>query len=145
MDPLRVPGELSSLEPIRNFVREAAEEAGVGRKPAYQLALAIDEIATNIITHGYQEAGLAGDLVVSAEILGDALAVTVEDTAEAYDPRSYAGPDDEELHEPLGQRPIGGLGIYLALRGVDDLSWERVGGANRTRCVVARGTPDTRT
>jgi len=143
MEPLRVPGELASLETIRRFVRQAAEEAGLERKPAYRLALAVDEIATNIITHGYAEAGIVGELVVTAELLDDALAVTLEDTAAPYDPRSYAAPTPDELEEPLGKRPIGGLGIYLAASGVDDLSWERVSGANRTRCVVARGAPAT--
>ncbi len=41
------------------------------------LRLAVDEIATNIVVHGYAEAGLSGSVRVAAENLGDRLRVTL--------------------------------------------------------------------
>ena len=66
MKPITVPGTLASLSLIRDYARAAAAEAGLDKKRTYRLELAVDEIATNIVNHGYQEAGLTGDVVVRA-------------------------------------------------------------------------------
>ena len=57
MESLTVSGTLDSLKTIAAYVLSAAENAGLEKKPAYKLRLAVDEIATNIIVHGYEEAG----------------------------------------------------------------------------------------
>lgn len=140
MVAVRLPGELDSLGAVRDFVREAAAEAGLERKPTYRLALAVDEVATNVITHGYHEAGVVGELVLSAAIRDDALAVTLEDSAAPYDPLAHQVPGEEDLSAPLEGRPVGGLGIMLALRGVDGFEYASREGANYSTFIVRRGT-----
>ena len=81
-----VPGTLDSLGPIREFVKEAAVEAGVDSKRTYRLQLAVDEISSNIVIHGYEEHGLTGDVEVRAEIAPDSLTITQIDSAVAYNP-----------------------------------------------------------
>ena len=56
------PGTLDALEPLRAYVKEAGEAAGLDRSAVYNLCLAIDEIATNVVLYGYEQAGLAGDV-----------------------------------------------------------------------------------
>jgi serine/threonine-protein kinase RsbW len=51
-----LPAVLDSLGEIRRYVKEAAERAGIDEARAYQLQLAVDEIATNIILYGYKDA-----------------------------------------------------------------------------------------
>ena len=68
MKPLRLPATLDSLEQLGEYVIAATAEAELDAKAAYGLRLAVDEIATNIITHGYEEAGKTGE--VAAEISG---------------------------------------------------------------------------
>lgn len=135
MDPLSVPGTLESLAAIRKYVRAAAIAAGLDKKTAYRLGLAVDEVATNIITHGYAEAGLEGTLDLRAEIDETALTISIEDTGVSYDPQqSWVNPDELDL--PLGQRTIGGLGVYLAMRNVDKFFYEPMGDKNRHTFVV---------
>ena len=67
MDALTLPGTLDSLTAIREFVGEMGEKAGLDRKALYRLKLAVDEIATNIVTHGYEAAGLQGEIVISSQ------------------------------------------------------------------------------
>ena len=62
MQTLTLPGTLESLKPIREQVMAAAEEAGLENKAANRLILAVDEIATNVIMHAYEEAGRDGDI-----------------------------------------------------------------------------------
>ena len=107
----------------------AAASAGLDKRASYRLRLAVDEIATNIIVHGYAEAGLQGALELRADIDDRTLIIAIEDTGVAYDPRQAPVPDTDL---PLEQRPIGGLGVYLAIRSVDEFLYERVGDRNRT-------------
>lgn len=138
VDPLILPGQLESLGAIGRYVAAAATAAGLDRPAAYKLRLAVDEIATNAVVHGYQEAGLSGEVAVSATIDERTLLIAVEDTARPFDPTAMILPDEEELDRPLEQRPIGGLGVMLAREGVDDLRYERVEGRNRTMIIVNR-------
>ena len=140
MEPLTVSGKLESLGAIAQYVMSAAKEAGLEKKAAYKLRLAIDEVTTNIITHGYEEADLEGDIYLAAKIDKQALTISVEDTAIAYDPTEKKAVEQELLNAPLEEKPIGGLGVFLALDGVDNFLYERSGDRNRNIFVVNRPT-----
>jgi anti-sigma regulatory factor (Ser/Thr protein kinase) len=128
MDTLIVPAALDSLEKVREVVKEAAGEAELERKAMYRLILAVDEVMTNIIVHGYEENGLKGDIGVRIDLDEEQLSVVLEDQAVAFNPLKASEPDD--LDAPLEERDVGGLGVYLALRGVDRFVYERVNGRN---------------
>ena len=86
MPTLTLPGEFTSLDAIGDFVLEQARLAGLDKHATYQLQLAVDELATNSIIHGYQEHGLTGDIVISADIDDHALTIVIEDSAVPFDP-----------------------------------------------------------
>jgi anti-sigma regulatory factor (Ser/Thr protein kinase) len=138
VDPLFLPGELDSLGAIGRYVLDAATAAGLDRTAAYKLRLAVDEIATNSIIHGYQEGNTSGQVVLSATLDDRTLTIAVEDTARPFDPTARTLPGEEELDLPLEERQIGGLGVLLAREGVDDFRYERVDGRNRSIFVVNR-------
>ncbi len=138
MECLCVPGSLDSLGKIAEYVMSAAASAGLDQRTSYRLRSAVDEIVTNIILHGYTAAGRQGDLHLKSTVDDKALTISVEDTGVTYDPRQIPPPDNLDI--PLEQRPIGGLGIYLALQNVDQFQYERVGDHNRSTFVVNRKT-----
>ena len=121
------------------YVLTAATEAGLDRKAAYRLRLAVDEIATNIITHGYLEAHLDGDVVVNASVGDEQLVIILEDSAPAFDPRAHEIPD--HIDKPSDERPIGGLGVFLAIKNVDGLDYEYRDHKNRNILTMNRPTP----
>jgi anti-sigma regulatory factor (Ser/Thr protein kinase) len=139
MEPLTVPGTLDSLSAIGQYVLSAAAVAGLDKKPAYRLRLAVDEIATNIISHGYQEANREGVLALHAVIDEATLTIFLEDSGAAYAPDQAL--EQISLDRPLAERPIGGLGVYLAMQGVDKFLYERVGDHNRHTFVMNRKIP----
>lgn len=143
MESLRIPGRLDSLDQIASFIKQATTDADLDKKAAYQLRLAVDEIATNIIIHGYEEAGLTGDLHLSFEIDERTLTVSIADTATPYNPYDHALPNQEDLKQPLEQRQIGGLGIYLVLQGVDKFIYQRVDNQNHNIFIMNRPNKDT--
>jgi serine/threonine-protein kinase RsbW len=136
MNTLIVPGKLDSLRLIREYVKAAAAEAGLDGKGSYRLQLAVDEIATNVVNHGYRESGMSGDVQVSADLSPGSLTITLADTAIPFDPRGLKRPEQIDL--PLGEKPIGGLGVFLAIENVDEFRYEYIDHTNRNVFVVRR-------
>jgi serine/threonine-protein kinase RsbW len=141
METLRLPATLESLKPIRDYVTLAANTAGLGKTRAYGLALAVDEIATNIITHGYEEAGRTGDIIIHAQVTKGMVEITMEDTGIPFDPWSHANP--ESLNVPLEERGMGGLGIFLAQKNVDEFRYDYVDGHNHNTFVIRMADADS--
>jgi anti-sigma regulatory factor (Ser/Thr protein kinase) len=127
---------LDSLSAIGQYVNAAALAAGLEKKAAYRLRLAVDEIATNIIIHGYEETGISGDVLVLSGMDKDALTITLEDTSAPFDPRNMGRPD--HIDKPVHERPIGGLGVYLTIQNVDKFDYEYVNNHNRNIFIVKR-------
>ncbi len=136
MQPLIVPGAIDSLGAIANYVKAAAAAANLDKKATYRLRLAADEIATNIITHGYEEAGLEGDLSLQATINDRALTLTIEDTAAPFDPLSRLPQAREMMQRPIAEQTRNGRGIFLVLESVDEFRYERSGDRNRNILTV---------
>jgi anti-sigma regulatory factor (Ser/Thr protein kinase) len=136
MESLRLPGELASLKPIRDFVAAVAAKAGLDKLRAYRLTLAVDEIATNVVVHGYNEAGLVGDILLHVTCTEESIEVIVEDMGRPYNPLLHKVPDN--LEAQLADRDIGGLGVFMALRSVDEFRYEYADGSNRNIFVMMR-------
>ena len=140
LEPVIVESNLdvlsTSLSTIRAYVLHASQKAGLSEHALSRLRLAVDEIATNVLVHGYNEAGLEGLLKISASIDDEMLVVTLDDTAVAFDPRNRETPSN--LDNPLETREIGGLGVYLALTNVDVFEYERIGDRNINRFGIKR-------
>jgi anti-sigma regulatory factor (Ser/Thr protein kinase) len=140
---LRVWASLDALAEIRSFVGRAGERAGLDRRAVYRLQLAIDEIATNVVIHGRPADGAPEAFIgVDATITPEGLTVVLEDEGPAFDPLTHEMPDDRALTAPIQDRPMGGLGVFLAIRGCDEFRYERRNGINRNVFVVHRANPD---
>ena len=134
MESIIVSGSLESLDVISDYVTTAAEKANLDSKKTYKLRLAVDEIATNIVIHGYQEAKMQGDIVCRAEFSDTNLKIHLEDSGMQYDATQQQQPND--LYKPLEERHLGGLGIYLAINGVDKYIYERHENSNHNIFIV---------
>ncbi|XWK85987.1 MAG: ATP-binding protein [Phormidium sp.] len=136
MEQLTVPGTLDSLSKISKYVLSAASAAGLDKKATYRLRLAVDEIATNVIIYGYEDAKIQGNLDLQAKIDDSSLTILMEDRAAAFDPTTKFILEEDSINLPIQQRAIGGLGVYLAIQGVDRFMYERIGDRNRNIFVV---------
>jgi putative intracellular protease/amidase/anti-sigma regulatory factor (Ser/Thr protein kinase) len=136
MNTLTVPANLDSLDAVADFVLAAADAADLSRQASYRLRLSVDEFVTNIILYAYAGAAAPGMIEIRALRDEKVLRVILEDTGMPFDPRQVAPPRD--LHLPAEERRLGGLGIYLALGGVDGFAYERVGNRNRNCFIMNR-------
>jgi anti-sigma regulatory factor (Ser/Thr protein kinase) len=115
-DRVSIAANADNQAEIRRFVREAAAALGVDAQTVCSLELAVDEAACNVITHGYQ--GRAGMIDVEVERDGDAVIIRLRDSAPPFDPTRVPDPD---LTLPPQERRLGGMGVYLIRKSVDEM------------------------
>jgi anti-sigma regulatory factor (Ser/Thr protein kinase) len=120
MKHLQYAAKFEHLDEIREFVGAIAREGGFSDKDVYNIQLATDEAASNIIEHAY-ESVKDGILELSCGMQGDAIQIVLVDHGEPYDPDSIPMPD---LKADLSERKIGGLGIFLMRKLMDEVHYE---------------------
>lgn len=107
---IQVPAALESLGTISDYVVACARAAGLDDHAVWEMQLAVDEAATNIIMHAYGDHGLDGPVIVESVVRGDEFTVNLYDRGAPFEPDAVPGPD---LTSPVEERKTGGLGIYL--------------------------------
>jgi len=109
MESITVPATLDSLARISDFITDATARVGLDEHTAWQVQLAVDEAATNIIQHGY-DAEAPGEIELQWRVENDRLVVTLRDSGRRFNPDNIPAPD---ITSPLEERQAGGLGLYL--------------------------------
>lgn len=123
------PVNLDELKDMRDYVQEVANGLPLSSKKIYKLQLAVDEIATNIVLYS----GLSGQnavMLMQAEVRDESLLIQLKDRGVPFDPRHKLEMEQADINKPASARRIGGLGIYLAITGVDKFSYEHADGCN---------------
>ncbi len=118
---LEVPAALESLGIISDHVVACARAAGLDDHAVWEMQLAVDEAATNIIIHAYGDHDLDGSLIVQSVLSADEFTVHLHDQGVPFDP-DYVPPPD--LTSPVEDRKTGGLGIYLMRRLMDRVDFQ---------------------
>lgn len=125
---IHMRNEASELERVRDALDSLGDELPISARALSQLQVALDEIVSNVIKYSWSD-GANHEFLV--RITADTRTVTLEiiDDGVAFDPRG--APDLAAL--PEGQRPhLGGRGIHMVRRLVDDFAYERIDGRNHT-------------
>ncbi len=120
MKTVKFAAKFENLDGIREFVGKIARKGGFSDKDVYNIQLATDEAASNIIEHAYRN--MPGKtLELSCDMQGDVITVILTDYGESFDPSEVPVPD---LKADLSDRKIGGLGIFLMRKLMDDIRYQ---------------------
>jgi anti-sigma regulatory factor (Ser/Thr protein kinase) len=92
----------------------------------YLANLAIEELVTNCIKYGYDDAN-EHTITIELELVGNGLKLTVIDDGHLFNPLELTAPDTSL---PVEDRPIGGLGIHLLRKMSDRMEYARVESKN---------------
>ncbi len=131
---LRVQAEVDQLAALRQFVEDRARALGVEQSAVYDLVLAANEIATNIVVHGYR--GQPGEIDVELRPVDDAIEICLRDQAPPFDPTGAPTPD---LTLPLHRRPRGGCGIHVTRQLMDLMIYRAPPQGGNELTLVKRG------
>ncbi len=137
MESITIPATLDSLAIISQFITDATTQVGLDDHSAWQVQLAVDEAATNIIQHGYDH--VSGEIVLSWQVEGPDLVVTLHDTGRRFNPDDVPAPD---ITSPLEERQAGGLGIFLMGKLMDAVRFEFDDQHGNLLTMIKRISPD---
>jgi anti-sigma regulatory factor (Ser/Thr protein kinase) len=120
MESVQFAAKFEYLDEIRDFVGDIARAGGFAEKEVYNIQLAADEAASNIIEHAYE--GISnGFLEVSCGVMNGSITIVMVDRGASFDPSAIPMPD---LKADLSERRIGGLGIFLMRKLMDEVHYE---------------------
>ena len=127
MKELTIAATVENIETVTDFVNEQLEALDCPMKAQMQIDIAIDELFGNIAHYAYNPE--IGKATVRVEVTEDPLAVVITfiDNGVPYDPLAKADPDTTLSAE---EREIGGLGIYMVKKSMDDIIYEYKDGQN---------------
>ncbi|RJR31236.1 MAG: ATP-binding protein [Desulfobacteraceae bacterium] len=132
MKSIRLPARIENLENFTTFLSDFLNARGFPRERVQEIELAAEEALVNIIRYAYPEK--PGDLEIRCRAGEDgALTMEFEDSGVDFDPTSLPDPD---LTLSIAQREIGGLGVYLIRKMVNEVRHRREGERNILTFVV---------
>ncbi len=130
MKELTIQALIENIPAVTDFVEEQLAPLHFSRKAMIQLAVAIDEIFSNIAKYAYDEKGGEAVVRVETETDPEAAVITFIDNGTPFDPLTKKEPD---LTLDAEERKIGGLGIFLVKKSMDGISYEYKDGQNILR------------
>jgi anti-sigma regulatory factor (Ser/Thr protein kinase) len=116
---------LETLPAIVGFVSEHAAAMGVHPKRVMHLELAVEEAAVNICSYAYEIP--PGEVTVRITPEPGVVRIELMDNGVPFDPLSMDAPD---IKSELENREVGGLGIFLIRRMLDEVHYSRRGDQN---------------
>lgn len=128
MKQIKVKADTSELDNVLSFADAILEELGCSVKAQMQIDIAIEEIFVNIAHYAYPESEGEAVIYVEPGESGSSVTITFEDEGIQYDPLKNEDPDITLSAE---DRPIGGLGIFMVKKSMDEVSYEYKDGKNR--------------
>jgi serine/threonine-protein kinase RsbW len=121
-----LPNQLSQINRVHQALDDLTLQHSLPARSGARLHVALEEHLTNIISHGYRPGG-QGTIVVRFSLAPPDLRVQIEDDASAFNPLELPNPDTSL---PVEDKPLGGLGVLMIRRSVDELEYSRTGGWN---------------
>ncbi len=132
LSEIRRPARIEHLRELVAFVDKCAKTHGIDSERCLKIGLATEEILVNIFDYAYQ--GGEGDVRVrcGADQRGW-FAAEFEDTGIPFD---MLASDEPDTTADISERRIGGLGIHLVRKLMDEVAYRRDGDANILTIII---------
>ncbi len=125
---IKLDAEVENLEHVLSFVDRELDAMNCPEKTKMKINVAVEEIFVNIAHYAYHpEKGSAEIRIEGSASDPRRISITFSDSGTPYDPLAKPDPD---LTLAAEDRPIGGLGIYMVKKSMDDIKYEYKDGRN---------------
>ncbi|MFZ7125068.1 MAG: ATP-binding protein [Desulfobacterales bacterium] len=118
--------DLNELDGLCQRLGQFCKAAGLEDKDRFHINLALDEIFTNIISHGLKDQR-KHRIRITIQHCRNEVELTIEDDGIPFNPLELPVPDP---HRPLNDRAVGGLGISIIRAVMDQIRYQRRDGKN---------------
>lgn len=124
---IRITNALQDVALVHRLLANLAVTHGLPPGTVADMDVALDEVLSNIIKYGYTDSN-RHEISIRFMVSTLELTAEVEDDGRPFDPLSVPPP---ELHKPLAERKIGGLGIHFLRTILTEVGYSRAGDRNR--------------
>ena len=124
LENLILHNDVAEVPMLAAWVEELGEELGLDMPEVFQLNLALEEAAVNVMNYAYEGEGL---IKLSVSSNGQEIVFVMEDEGKEFDPTKVKDPDITLSAE---KREIGGLGIFLVQQFMESVAYRRKDGKN---------------
>ena len=127
MSEITVKADDSMLEAVQDFIHQQIEDLCTDMKLLMQIDLAVEEIFVNIAHYAY--APQSGEATITCNLNKETreMQIIFSDSGKPFNPLDR---DEPDVTLPAEERGIGGLGIFLTKKYMDEVSYEYSGGKN---------------
>jgi sigma-B regulation protein RsbU (phosphoserine phosphatase) len=123
---IELGGRLEEIANVMAALEEFSDSAGLDMGVAQAAELVLDELLTNIISYGFGDA-VEHKITVEMLVKANALHIVISDDGICFNPFEQEDPD---LESSIDERDLGGLGIHLVKKFMDEYSYQRLEGRN---------------
>lgn len=126
---IKMKNDLAEISRSNVLIEEFCEENELSNKFIFTLNLTLDELVTNIISYGFED-DEEHEILISITFSNEKqeLTMQIEDEGVYFNPLNISKPN--HIDKPMEKKPIGGLGIHLVKKFVDNVHYERRGNRN---------------
>jgi len=127
MAELTIKARINNLDAVLAFVDAELEKLDCPLRKQLQIDVAVEEVFVNIASYAYVPG--EGDAVIRVEAVQEprSVNITFRDHGVPYDPLAKPDPD---VTLPAAKRQIGGLGIFMVKKSMDDMHYAYRDGQN---------------
>ena len=125
MAELRIKAKVENLNDVMAFVDAELEKLDCPMRAQMQIDVAVEELFVNIAHYAYAPG--EGDAQITVQAADGMVEIEFRDSGVPYDPLAKADPDVSLSAE---ERQIGGLGIFMVKKTMDDMVYHYMDGQN---------------
>ena len=126
MEQIVIKNEIKELEKLANFIEEKGEKYELDLATTMNINLALEEVVSNIILYAYPSK-MGDKILIGLSMVDHMLVVTISDNGLEFDPTKM---DDADITLSAEERNIGGLGIFIVRKIMDEMNYERIENRN---------------
>ncbi len=118
---LRIRAQISEIAAALEVIRAVTQEAGLNEQQTHQCQLAVDEVCTNIIEHGYGGDNVDGVIDIVLQLEPERLTIKLLDDSRPFNPLKRPDPDPHTAIED--RENTGGWGIFFVKKFMDEVTY----------------------
>jgi anti-sigma regulatory factor (Ser/Thr protein kinase) len=123
---LQIKNELTEIERLAEEIESFGELHDIPADVVFGINLSLDELITNTINYGYADSQ-QHFIQVELDLTAEDVVIQLKDDGLPFDPLQRPDPD---INQSLDDKPIGGLGIYLVRKMMDEVEYRRIDNFN---------------
>lgn len=132
MASLKLSASMDNFDAFMDFLKSQIENEIIEKKTLNDILIAGEEAIVNVLRYAYPDKNGELELIVEHQENPKGVSIELIDSGIAFNPLERLEPD---INAPVEDRPIGGLGIFMIKKMMDELNYSRENGQNNFRLI----------